>query len=385
MSNIPKTEEEYFKLMSEKYALTIDEIKAEFEEVVTEVKNDEKFNGMTEIQQRANARNRYSMRKAREAGSNAIPWEGIVIGIGDLIDTVAKQRRVTEAAFKADSMKTMKGWIYNEVFVKSDADGKPLYPDTDMNKKFQRASKPLPDHSWLRTIYLFVRPIDPKTKIASGPPQPATMSINNQDAIKPVIPLMKIVKFKAINKTGTEDQKKGEYRINHSTFTKFEPTTIKDFPPIESVLAGITGHFVILGEVDAWHTKNEADKGKWVITEGSVSSLKLEPHPKTQNMSISLYDESLTFGGSDKNSVMCWVPTDRGIEIDFGQESRIYIVGRTNRGKAFDPATRAVLEGVPGDVSINVYGIFAPEMFKVSPSVLPVTPQSVGSTEEKDW
>ena len=383
MSNIPKTAEEYLQYWSTKSGETLEFTKTEFEDVVTEVKNDEKFKDMTEVQIRSNARNRFSLRKAREQGSNAVPWEGLVIGIGDLIDTVAKQRRVTEAAFKADSMKTMKGWIYNEVFVKSDAEGRPIYPETELNKKFGRANKPLPPNSWLRTIYLFVRPIDPKTKLAAGPPQPAVMSINNQDAIKPQVPLMKPVKFKAINKTGPEDIKKGEYRINHSTFTKFDLTTFKDFPAIESVLAGITSHFVILGEIDAWHTKNEADRGKWVITEGSVSSLKLEPHPKTQNMSISLYDESLTFGGSDKTSVMCWVPTDRGIEIDFGQESRIYIVGRTNRGKAYDPATKAVLEGVPGDVSINVYGVFAPEMFKVSPNVLPVTPQSIGSTEEK--
>lgn len=382
MSQIPKTEEEYFKFMSERYTSTIDEIKAEFEEVVTEVKNDEKFKDMSEVQIRSNARNRFSLRKAREAGSNAIPWEGLVIGIGDLIDTVAKQRRSTEAAFKADSMKTMKGWVYNEILVKSDAEGRPLYPETDNNKKWNRANKPLPEHSWLRTIYLFVRPLDPKTKLPSGPPQPSVMSINNQDAIKPNIPLMKIVKFKAINKTGTEESKIGEYKLNHSTFTKFDITTIKDFPAIETVLAGITSHFVILGETDAWHVKNESVKNRWIITEGSVSNLNLEPHPKTQNMMISLYDESLTFGGSEKTAVMCWVPTDRNIEIDFGQESRIYVIGRTNRGKAKDPVTKQVLEGIPGDVSINVYGLFAPEMFKVSPNVLPVTPQSVGSEEK---
>ena len=382
MSNIPKTEEEYLQYWSKDLGETLDFIKLEFEEVVTEVKNDEKFKDMTEEQIRNTARNRYSMRKAREKGSNAIPWEGIVIGIGDLIDTVAKQRRVTEAAFKADSMKTMKGWIYNEVFVKSDADGKPLYPETDGNKKFGRANKPLPEHSWLRTIYLFVKPIDPKTKLPAGPPQPAVMIVNNQYAINPTMPLMKTVKFKAINKTGTEDSKLGEYRINHSAFTKFDAITIKDFPPIETILAGITSHFVSLGEMDAWHVKNESNKARWIVTEGSVSNLNLEPHPKTQNMSISLYDESLTFGGSDKTAIMCWVPTDRNIEIDFGQESRIYIIGRPNRGKAKDPVTKAVLEGVPGDVSINVYGVFAPEMFKVSPAVLPVTPQSVGSEEK---
>jgi len=70
--------------------------------------------------------------------------------------------------------------------------------------------------------------------------------------------------------------------------------------------------------------------------------------------------------------------------IDFGQESRVFVVGKTSRGKAKDPITGNYLEGVPGDVSINVYGLYAPEIFKVSQatplSEASVIPQAAAQT-----
>ncbi len=107
------SEEEYFLKLAERTGQTIEELKKEFEVVVTEVKADEKLTGFTEEQYKTNARNRFALRKTRESASGAIPWEGIVIGIGDLIDTVSKQRKSTDAAFKANALKTTQGWIYN--------------------------------------------------------------------------------------------------------------------------------------------------------------------------------------------------------------------------------------------------------------------------------
>jgi hypothetical protein len=254
--------------------------------------------------------------------------------------------------------------------------------------KFKRAGKPLPEHSWLRTIIGFARPIDPKTKQA-GVPWTFRMSLNGNAAIDvSSIPHMIPIKFKGINRTTDEDRKISEYKINPSTFTKFEKADIKDFPAVEDVLKGITNRFKMLGELEEYHNQNENDKARWVITEGSVAMLNLEPNTKTGNMMMILSDESLTFSGEgDKSGVMCWIPTDRGIVIDFGVESRIFIVGRTTRGKARDPTTGELLE-TPGDVMLNVFDLYAPEMFKVKASVQPLTESSVVPTEtdtKEEW
>jgi hypothetical protein len=378
------SEEEFFKKLSEKTSETIEDLKAQFELVLKEVKADEKFKGFTEQQYRDNARNRFGTRKMRESASNAISWEGIILGSGDLIDTVAKQKAATIAAFKIDPMKTVKGWKHNEILVKATADGVPVYPETDGNKRFGRANKPLPEHSWLRTLYFFARPIDPKTK-QPGEPKLATMSLNDKFAIDVLsLPLMQKIKFKGINKTGDEDRKAGVYRINHSTFTKFEPIEITDMPPIEKLLPSLPLYKQLV-QLDEYHNANAENKTRWTITEGSVTTLNLEPNAKTGNRYMIITDESLMFGGGDKTGVMCWIPGDRNIVIDFGQESRVFVVGKTNRGKARDPVTGDFLEGVPGDVSLNVYGIYAPEIFKVAPS-LPVTESSVTpKPDEQKW
>src|SRR3990167_4730331 len=96
------TEEELLAKLSEKLGIPIEEIKAEFEAAIQETKGLALYKNATDEQIRSVARGRFSMRKQRELLSNAIPWEGAIIGIGDLIDTVATQKRVTEAAFKAD-------------------------------------------------------------------------------------------------------------------------------------------------------------------------------------------------------------------------------------------------------------------------------------------
>ncbi len=357
-------------------------MKAEFVEVVKEVQEDEKFTAYNDEQKRNVARNKFGFRKMREASSNAIPWEGVIIGVGDLVDTVAKQKKMTDAAFKADPLRSVQGYTYNQVPILASKNGTPLYPKNDMNTKFGRAGKPLPEHSWLRTLYMIARPIDPKTKQA-GPVQLSKLRINNAPAIDmSKAPLMIPVKFKAINKTNEADRLIGEYSMNSSTYTKFESATIAGMPTIETLLAGVATHYESLGGLEVYHTQNEQDPRRLIITEGTVANMNLEPNAKTGNVYLIVTDESMLFSATDKTGVMCWIPTDRNIQIDFGVESRVFIVGKTTRGKAKDPITGDILEGVPGDVMLNVYGLYAPELFKVSPNAVAITEKSVVAITE---
>ncbi len=378
------SEQEYYKKLSERVGESEEDLKAEFAEILAEVNVDEKFAGYNDEAKVNLAKNKFSIRKIRSAAiPNLISWEGILIGVGDLVDTVARQKKATDAAFKADALKTVKGWTYNEVLVLSNTNGTPLYPNTPLNVKFGRYGKPLPEHSWLRTMYAVAGPIDPKTKQA-GPVQLTKIMINNAPAINASkTPLMQKVKFRAINKTSDNDRLVGEYTANYSAFTEFESANF-DMPPIEEILPALP-QYVTLGGLDEYHTKNANNPRRLVVTEGSVVNMNLEPNAKTGNIYLIISDESLLFGGSDKTGVMNWIPTDRNIVIDFAVETRVFVVGKTTRGNARDPITKEVLEGVQGDVMLNVYGLYAPEMFKVAPEVQPVTEASLTPQAKEEW
>jgi len=383
MTNVIMSEAEYYSKLAVRTGEPIDDLKKEFAEILASVTKDEKFHAYNDQQKINVAKNQFSIRKIREtAVPGLMNWEGVIIGIGDLIDTVSKQRKTSDAAFKADPLRAVQGYIYNQVQVLTNTEGVALYPKTELNLKFGRAGKPLPEHDWLRSMYAVARPIDPKTK-AAGPAQYTKIMINKAPAIDvSKTPLMQKVKFKAINKTNDEDRKVGTYTANFSAFTKFEAGTF-DMPAVEDILPALP-QYVPLGSLDEYHTKNAENPRRLVVTEGTVVNMNLEPNAKTGNMYLIISDESLLFSGTDKTGVMAWIPTDRGIEIDFASDSRVFVVGKTTRGQARDPITKETLEGVPGDVMINAYGLFAPEMFKVpAAEVDPVTEASVIAKAEE--
>ena len=125
---------------------------------------------------------------------------------------------------------------------------------------------------------------------------------------------------------------------------------------------------------------------KWVITQGSVSSIDLTPNEKTGNLRMVLDDESMIFAPpkeSGFSGVTAWIPTDRGLDTDFSQDSRVYVVGKLNRGKAVDPVTKQPLPEVPGDIMINVWGLYVPEIFKVKAEVKALTSESLTPAQEE--
>jgi len=372
--------EELFPKLAETLGVSVEDIQKDFDAIVEEVKKDERFVDVEEETIQQIARNRLIARKRREMASPAITWEGIIYGIGDKIDGIFKQRQLTEAAFKADPVGTQQGKVYQGrpvlAKVETDENGQekmiPLYPKTPNNDKWGRTGKPLPEHSWFRNIYGMAAPIDKKTKQA-GEPRDFVMTLNGNRTDLP-IPLNKPVRFKGINKTTDEADRQGKYIIGDSTFTKFEEAPDLKLPDIETILTK-SKRFLTLSELEEFHTKHENDYDRVVITEGTVSVLNLEPNPVTQNLRMVLDDESLLFVQTEEGTrpgVTCWVPTDRSIKIDFGQDSRIYVVGQTTRGRKYDPVTGQATDE-PGDVMLNVYGIYCPEMFKVKvePEELP--------------
>lgn len=368
-----------FQKLSEKTGTSVEDIKAEFQKVFADMKAQD--SSKTDAQLTVLARNKYFFEKTRELGvTNLVTWEGVILGFGGAVDTVAKQRQLSAESYTKDPYKTTQGCIYGDRLVQTNQDGVPVWPKTEANVKMQRVGKPIPEHSYLRTVIGFGYPIDPKTKKPASAPQIFNLSVNGNEALAVKFPIMKWLKFKALNKTKEGDTK---YSINYSSFTKFEATTPEGVPDVDSVLKDFTGHYSTLGELEVWHAENATDYNRWVVTEGAVTMLNPEPNAKTGNAMMMVTDESMLFSGKEKNTVTIWIPKEIIQYIDFGVESRVFIVGRTTVGKAKDPITNQVLEDVPGDVMINALGIYAPEMFKIAPTVLPVDASSVTGT--KQW
>jgi hypothetical protein len=391
-----KTEEEVLQELSKQLEINPEELKAELEKLAVEVKQDPKFTGLTDEQARIFARNKLVVRKRRELLSPAIPWEGIVLGVGDLTDAVSSLKKATEDAFKADPERTTKGWVFAGKDVLADKTGKPLYPKTQANEKWRRVGKALPEHSWLRNIVGIFVPFDKKTKKASGDAKDASLTLNQAKAVNvKEVPIMKSIRVKAINKTTEDDARNGKYRLTSSAFTTFEPST-EPIANLEKILEN-SPHYQLLGELEEFWQKNQRDgrldPDKWVITQGSVSSPPIERNEKTGNYRMVLDDESLLYAPPKESGfagVTCWVPSDRSIDRDFGQDSRVYVVGRLVRGKAIDQLTRQPIEGGVGDLMINVWGIYCPEMFKVKAEVKALTnaslePEPESSEEGEEW
>lgn len=391
MSKKPSEEEVLLKL-SKDYDIPIESLQKELEEKILAAKQDPRYVNAKESEIRDIARNLLTTSKRREFSSPAINWKGIVLGVGDLIDTVAKIRRLSIESYNLDPVKTSKGCMYKEVYViakTADVPNKdtgqvetkviPLYPKTENNDKFKRSLTAIPEHSWLRTIIGVAAPIDKKTK-EMGVPRIFTMSLNGKLAIEgSKIPSMKPVNFKGIDKTDAETAKINEYKINGSSYTIFEEDSTLELPPIEDILTtDCAKKLVQLGDLDQWHNDHEKDNSRWCITIGTVLSLDLEPNQKTGNMRMTLDDESLMFAPNrDEKSIgiLCWIPSDRKIDLEFSQDSRVYAIGRSGRGKAYDRETRQVLD-TPGDVQLNVYGIYIPNIYRVQPDEEPVTEEA---------
>jgi hypothetical protein len=372
------TNEQVFQKISEDYAMSVEEVGQKYSSILEGVKADERFANADQATLEQIARNRLITRIRREAASPAITWEGMIFGAGDLIDGVGKQRRLSEEAFKVDPVKTQAGWVYQQRLVMTNENGDPLYPKTESNDKWGRTGKPLPEHSWMRTVYGVAQPLDKKTNKPTGEIRPFQMTLSDKRAVE-VKSLLKgkynkPIHLKGIDKTKTEHAQKGEYYITDSAFTTFELAPDVKMPEPEVVIStALKNNVELLGNLEEYHAKNAESWDRWVIVEGNVSLLNLEPNPKTQNMMMILDDESLLFAPKESGNtgVACWIPIDRGIEIDFCQDSRVYVVGRTTQGKKRDPITRQLTDE-PGDVNINVFGIYCPEMFKVcAPAELP--------------
>lgn len=357
---------EYIKKWSEKLSLTEPEIQKDYNKLVTEEKEIHKESSEEDQQMRALQRLAMSFKK--QLRSPAVGFEGCVIAVGDAIDTVAKIKREAKELYKNNPQKAIADGNTNEEGIPLDA--RKEWSGGRPNRNF---GKPLPEHNWLRTVY----GIALKTGIDESPKY-FVMGISGEIATNEDIPIFKPVRFRAIDRTLPENVDK-QYNMNSSMFTKFEIDESIPLPkPMELLKKYCGDMFVDMSNLQEYHDRMKDDYNRLVIVEGDISTLVLEP-TSVGSRRIVLEDENKVLEDLEALGTTCWIP--QRINIDFGEQSKVIILGRTGQGFKLGDDRRPTDE--PGDIMINVFGLYALPEYKIQPQVKEITEENIETTEEE--
>ena len=356
----------YFEQWCKKLGMKIEDMEKEYQAVLTEEKEIHKDLPIEQQEQRALLR--VSMNYKKQLKSPAVTFEGVVVGVGDAFDAVKKQRQTAEDMYTGNMEKAIREGV-------TDSEGRPL--DTRRTwsggRENNNFGKPLPEHSWVRTVYVIA------TKSGeTATPRFGVLSMNGDVAKVEGIPVFVPVKFKAIDKT-----KQGEVvmRMNSSLFTKFERDDSVQLPAIPQVLRTFMPDSVAsIEDLDMWHEANKDNMNRLVVVEGDADTINLEPTAFGSKLLV-LTDASKTLDiEADSPRVTCWVPGR--MKIDFGMQSRIIVLGRTTRGaKRMEDGSWD--KNQPGDILINVCSIYVYPEFKL-PAITELKKEDLEAKEEKE-
>lgn len=339
---------EYFTIWSEKLSLSIEDIEKEFNNILEEEKS--LHPNLTDNDRSQRALQRLALMYKRQMRSPAVGFEGIIIGASDVIDMVAKRRA-----------NAMEEWLLNpqEAIEKGLVDEKGTPLDTiqtfSTGRQNPQFGKPLPENSYSRNII----GIAVKVKDKEKKPKLFSLALRGNNAKELNLPMFKPIKFSAIDKTPEGIDNK--YNLNASTFTKFDVDEKIEMPPIKQIILNHCKDMIVpLSELENYHQQNIDNYDRVAIVQGGVSSLSLE---KTGFGSrVMNIDDTDNLEDIESKGLTCWLPEH--IDIDFAEQSKVYVIGRTNQGKKKDE------NGLPteelGDVSMNVYGVYAIPEFKIN-------------------
>ena len=106
--------------------------------------------------------------------------------------------------------------------------------------------------------------------------------------------------------------------------------------------------------------KNYAER--FVITDGSVTNINMTPNRMgSRRITIADVNSDYSYDGSWAGTT-CWIPTH--LDIDFGINSSVLVVGRTSQGRNEDGSMRDVSLNLSGILCVNNMGVVA-EPFEV--------------------
>jgi len=356
--------EEILKKFTEKLSITEDEVKKDYSELVEDEKK--VHPNFSDEDKEKRALQRLVTIYKKQLRSPAVGFEGCIIGIGDCIDTVARMRANAKKQFNENPQIAIQNGV-------TDEDGNPL----DMREKWSddrpnpNFGKPLPEHSYLRNIYGIALKTGKDDK-----PKFFSMSLSGKIADNEDMPLFKSLKFRAIDRTSPQDIDH-LYTLNSSSFTEFkEDSSVKLPKPKELLETYCKSLFVDIDKLEQYHQSNAENYNRLCIVEGDVSMLVLDPTSTGSRRMVIEDAENLDI---ESPGITCWLPPR--LDIDFGEQSKVLVIGRTAQGKKRDEAGNPTDE--PGDMMLNVYGIYAIPDYKIKPTIKEMTEEDI-VTEEED-
>ena len=307
---------------------------------------------------------RLSLEYKKQLKSPAVGFEGMIIGVSDTFDMVRKARAEATVTFNEDPKGAILAGITDEAGTPLDT--RPTWSTGRENPGF---GKPLPEHSYISNI------MGIGTKV-NGSPKIFKMAIKDDLAENSgSIPMFKPIKFRAIDKSEEGDT---IYSLNVSSVTKFnEDSSISVPAPTEAIKKFCADTIVDMSKLQEYHDANKDDFNRIVIIEGDVSALVMEP-TATGSRRLIIEDANEEIVDLDSQGTTCWVP--KNVNIDFAEQSRVYVIGRTAQGKQYVDG-KATEED--GDIMMNVFGVYAIPEYKIAPDT-EIQPLTVDNTAPDD-
>jgi len=131
------------------------------------------------------------------------------------------------------------------------------------------------------------------------------------------------------------------------------------------------GNYSPLIDLNRYHSSvsDRTYAERFVITDGTVTAMNMQPNKVgSRRLTITDVNADYSYDGSWAGTT-CWIPTH--LDIDFGINSSVLVVGRTSQGRNDDGSMR--------DVSLNLSGILCTNNMGV------VAEPFVAEEEDLDW
>jgi len=351
---------ELIKEWSDKLSMPQKDIEKDYQILLAEENDIHK--DLSEEDKNQRALSRLALLYKKQLRSPATGFEGFIIGMGDCVDIVAKQKRDALEKYKNDPQQAILQGIVDEQGIPLDT--RKEWAGGRRNSSY---GKPLPEHNYLRNII----GIAINSKNVNDIPKVFTMNLSGDKAKDENLPIFQPVRFMAIDKTPKENT--SSYVLNPSSFTTFNVDNELKIPEFETLLK-ITNVFVEIKDLAEYHLLTKDNFNRFVITEGSVSSLRLEPTSIGSRI-MNIEDETLALEDIEANNgITCWIPSR--INIDFAEGSKVLVVGRTSQGKKRDDMGNLTDE--LSNVTINTFGIYAIPKYKIElPEVEEITEENI--------
>lgn len=277
---------------------------------------------LTDAEKSIYAREKLKASYKTQIRSPAVMIEGLLLGVGDLIDTITRDKTVALQLFKVNPDKATKEGY-------TDAQGVPLDRTPAWgDRPNPNYGKPLPAEAYMKRLVVI-------GSYGGNPPRAASMILNDDQAKQD---LVKYHGAKVAFRANIPDKQPSELvlKLNPSTTTKFESSSNQTIPEVEVVLkSAILDPFRCAKLVDLaqYHETHKGDKQSFVIVTARVSEVSDSPNPKTGNYMMvldSLLDNDLPL---DHPGITVWVPGSHGKLINFDSPSVVTIIGTTQQSE----------------------------------------------------